>query len=110
MADEKSRELRESRDTLTDDQITTESTRRRRSFLTAVGALVAGGAVSLALGGRAAAVAQNSDPDRVKDPDKERRERPDPDKERHMRHDPDKERRMRQDPDRPKPPPGDPDH
>ena len=123
MADQKLNELPESRHTLTDDDITTERTARRRSFLTAAGAVLAGGAVAIALGGRADALAQGTDPDKVRDPDKvkdpdkvrdpDKVKNPDkvrdPDKVKHMRGDPDRGKHMRGDPDKKKPPPGDPD-
>lgn len=127
MADEKPKAPDESRHTLTDDQITTERTLRRRSFLTAAGALVAGGAVAVALGGGADALAQSTDPDRVRDPDKvrepdkvrdphrvrepDRMKEPDkvrdPDKLRHLR-EPDRRKHIHHEPDRPKPPNPDP--
>lgn len=118
MADEKTQKTDQSKKTLTDDQITSERTLGRRSFLTAVGAVVAGGAAALALGNRLNASVpvrgqsmdpdkkpsdpdkKPSDPDKMKDPDKKKMK--DPDK-RKMK-DPDKKRH---DPDKKKP--GDPD-
>jgi len=70
MAVEKSDKPKQS---LTDDQIVTERTLGRRSFLTSVGAIVAGGAAALALGNRldaATAAQQQNDPDKKTDPDK----------------------------------------
>jgi hypothetical protein len=70
MADENSEKLQEAKQTLTDSQITSERTIGRRSFLTAVGAIVAGGAAALALGdrlnGAVAGRQQSSDPDQKK--------------------------------------------
>ena len=113
MADEKLKELHESRRTLTEDEITTERTQRRRSFLTAAGALVAGGALAVALGGRAGALAQSDDPDKPRDPDKpqdpDKTRDPDKAREPDKVKDPDKvrdpDRKKRGDPDRKKYPP-----
>ena len=102
MTNEDSGKPQQPQQTLTDEQITTERPLRRRSFLTAVGALVAGGAAVMVSGGRAVA----ADPDQTDDPD--RKKRPDdPDKPKRP-DDPDKPRP--DDPDRkpPLPPPGDP--
>lgn len=119
MADEKSDKLQEPKQTLTDNQITTERSLGRRSFLTAVGAIVAGGAAALALGDRLdAAVAgqQKSDPDQKKersDPD-QKKKRSDPDqkkKRKGHRSDPDQKKKgTRSDPDQKKTTPSDPDH
>ncbi|HEX5423635.1 MAG TPA: hypothetical protein VFW94_08805 [Candidatus Acidoferrales bacterium] len=119
MADEKTEKTEQSKKKLTEDQITTERTLGRRSFLTAVGAVVAGGAAALALGDRLNASvpgrAQSMDPDKKPadpdkkpgDPDKkpsdpDKKKMGDPDKKK--RPDPDKKRR---DPHKKKP--GDPD-
>lgn len=109
--------------TLTDEQIVTEKTVPRRSFLARTGAVLFGGATALLLGRTAGAQAQDPDkprtpdPDKPQDPDKPRRQDPDkprpqdPDKPR--QYDPDKPRP--QDPDKPrsgdpdKPKPPDPD-
>ncbi|MGH9735857.1 MAG: hypothetical protein ACRD8A_14855 [Candidatus Acidiferrales bacterium] len=111
MADEKSGKIEQSKKTLTDDQITTERTLGRRSFLTAVGAVVAGGAAALALGERLNASvpggAQSMDPDKKpSDPDKKPGDpdKTDPDKKKKKMKDPDK--RKMKDPDKKK---GDPD-
>lgn len=118
MADEKSKKPEESKKTLTDDQVTREGTLGRRSFLTSVGAVVAGGAAALALGDRLGAAvpgrAQSTDPDKKPadpdkkpaDPDKkpadpDRKKVKDPDKT-----DGDKDKKKRPDPDKKK---GDPD-
>ena len=56
MADEKRNAVNpESPRTLTDDQIVTERKLPRRSFLSAAGTLLAGGAVAIVAGGRASA-------------------------------------------------------
>lgn len=115
MADEESKKLEESKKTLTDGEITTERTLGRRSFLTAVGAVVAGGAAALALGDRlkAATPLQSTDPDKKPadpdkkpaDPDKPRDpDKTDPDKKR-----PDPDKKKKGDPDKKKKKPGDPD-
>ena len=59
MADENRKVVRQESSTLTDDQIVTERKLPRRSFLTAAGTLLAGGAVAMVAVGRAAA--QDSD-------------------------------------------------
>lgn len=86
----------ESARSLTDEQIVTEKSLPRRSFLAATGSVLFAGAAALMLG--RTSVAQPQDPDKPKqdDPDKPRRD--DPDKPR--RDDPDKPRS--QDPDRPR--------
>ena len=79
---EENSEARDSKRTLRDDQIVTERTFGRRSFLTAVGTMVVGGAAALALGDRLQAAAQQSDPDAKKatDPDsKDAKKASDPD-------------------------------
>ena len=64
MSENKSEKAQNSKRTLTDDQIITERTFGRRSFLTAVGSIVVGGAAALALGDALEAAAQQpSDPD-----------------------------------------------
>lgn len=115
MADEKPQKIEQSKKTLTDDRITTERTLGRRSFLTAVGAVVAGGAAALALGDRlnasVPARAQSTDPDKKPaDPDKKPG---DPDKpgdtdktDRHKKKMKDPDKRKMKDPDKKK---GDPD-
>ena len=56
MADENRKVVnQESPGTLTDDQIVTERKLPRRSFLSAAGTLLAGGAVAIVAGGRAPA-------------------------------------------------------
>lgn len=66
MAEKNAEEMnREASQTLADDEIVTERTFSRRSFLTATGALMAG-AVALAAGVRAMGQAQGSDPDSKK--------------------------------------------
>ena len=56
MADENRKVvIQESPGTLTDDQIVTERKLPRRSFLSAAGTLLAGGAVAIVAGGRASA-------------------------------------------------------
>jgi hypothetical protein len=95
---------KQSPQTLTDEQIVTEKTIPRRSFLAATGAALVGGAAALVLRNTAGAQTQdpdkprNPDPDKPQDPDKPRRN--DPDKPR--RGDPDKPRP--QDPDKPRDP------
>jgi len=114
MANEESGKGQPTAGTLTDDQITTERSMRRRSFLTAVGVLVAGGAAALATNGVARAAdpdqaptdpdrkKKSSDPDQASDPDKKKSSDPD------QASDPDKAPK-RPDPDaRPAPPAGDP--
>ena len=91
---------------LTDDQIVTERTLGRRSFLTSVGAIVAGGAAALALGNRldaATTAQQQNDPDKKTDPDKKPS---DPDQTDKKKTDPDKKKG---DPDRTDKKKGDPD-
>lgn len=94
---------KQSPQTLTDEQIVTEKTIPRRSFLAATGAVLLGGAASLVLGNTAGAQThdpdkpRNTDPDKPQDPDKPRPQ--DPDKPRP--NDPDKPRP--QDPDKPRP-------
>ena len=82
MSEEKPESARDSKQTLRDDQIVTERTFGRRSFLTAVGSMVVGGAAALALGDTLQAAAQQSDPDAKKasDPDaKDEKKQSDPD-------------------------------
>ena len=82
MSEEKSESARDSKRTLRDDQIVTERTFGRRSFLTSVGSIVVGGAAALALGDALEAAAQQSDPDAKKtaDPDsKDAKKSSDPD-------------------------------
>ena len=92
---------------LSDEQIVTEKSLPRRSFLAATGSVLFAGAAALVLG--RTSVAQPQDPDKPKqdDPDKPRRDDPDkprpqddPDKPRPQ--DPDKARP--QDPDKPRDP------
>src|SRR5215467_6170756 len=67
MSKENSEKARDSKLTLSNDQISTERTFGRRSFLTAVGSIVVGGAAALALGDALEAAAQQpSDPDAKK--------------------------------------------
>lgn len=119
MADDKPQKTEQSKKTLTNDQVTSERTLGRRSFLTAVGAVVAGGAAALALGDRlnasVPARAQSMDPNKKpSDPDKKPgdpdKKPGDPDKKKMK--DPDKRKmehrdKKRHDPDKKKP--GDPD-
>ena len=113
MADEKSEKIDQSKTTLTDDQVTTERALGRRSFLTAMGAIVAGGAAALALGDRLEAAipgrAQSTDPDKKPaDPDKKPadpdKKKSDPDKKKTRRKaknsDPDKKKVTANDPDK----------
>ena len=82
MKEEKSESVRDSKQTLSEDQIVTERTFGRRSFLTAVGSVVVGGAAALVLGDTLQAAAQQSDPDAKKatDPDsKDAKKQTDPD-------------------------------
>jgi len=82
MSEENSESARGSKRTLRDDEIVTERTFGRRSFLTTVGSIVVGGAAALALGDTLEAAAQQSDPDAKKaiDPDsKDAKKRSDPD-------------------------------
>src|SRR5262252_778914 len=83
MSEENSEKARDPKRTLTDDQIITERTCGRRSFLTAVGSIVVGGAAAVALGDALEAAAQQqSDPDTKKaaDPDSKDAKKPsDPD-------------------------------
>lgn len=58
---------------LTDDQIVTERKVPRRSFMTAAGTLLVGGAGILALGRRAAAQDTDSDAKKESDPDSAKR-------------------------------------
>ena len=103
--------------TLRDDQIVTEKAVPRRSFLTATGAILVGGATALVFGRTAIAQSQdpdkprNPDPDKPQDPDKPRTQDPDkprsqdPDQQDKTRsQDPDQQDKTRsQDPDKPKP-------
>src|SRR6516162_1653955 len=76
---EKGRDLKR---TLSDEQIITERTFGRRSFLTSVGSIVVGGAAALALGDALEAAAQQRDRDakNAADPDsKDAKKRTDPD-------------------------------
>ncbi|HEV2206677.1 MAG TPA: hypothetical protein VGR36_09060 [Candidatus Acidoferrales bacterium] len=102
MADEKSDKPKQS---LTDDQIVTERTLGRRSFLTSVGAIVAGGAAALALGNRldaATTAQQQNDPDKKpSDPDQTDKKKTDPDK---KKGDPDRTDKKKGDPDKKKRP------
>jgi outer membrane biosynthesis protein TonB len=106
VADEKSKKLEESKKTLTDGEITTERTLGRRSFLTAVGAVVAGGAAALALGDTldAALRTQSTDPDKKPtDPDKKPADpdkKPDPDKKKKKKKKGDPDKKKRPDPDK----------
>ena|SRR5215813_12283480 len=82
MSEENSKKARDSKLTLSNDQISTERTFGRRSFLTAVGSIVVGGAAALALGDALEAAAQQpSDPDaKPTDPDSKDAKKPsDPD-------------------------------
>jgi len=82
MSKENSEKLRDSTQTLRDDQIITERTFGRRSFLTAVGSIVVGGAAALVLSDALEAAAQQTDPDAKKaaDPDSKDAKKPsDPD-------------------------------
>lgn len=82
---------------LSDEQIVTEKSLPRRSFLAATGSVLFAGAAALVLGRTSVAQPQDPDKPRQDDPDKPRRD--DPDKPR--RDDPDKARS--QDPDKPRP-------
>src|SRR5215467_14556754 len=125
---------REVSQTLTDEQIITERTLPRRSFLARTGSVLAGGAAALILGRTAVAQAQDpgkpggGDPDKANDPDKAKpqdpdkakpsdpNKAPDPDKaDKAKAQDPDKadpdkakpsdpDKAKPQDPDKPKPP------
>jgi hypothetical protein len=70
MAEKNPETLPQSKQTVKDDEIITERKFGRRSFMTAVGALVVGGAAALAMGERmeagSAALQQRSDPDQKK--------------------------------------------
>jgi cytoskeletal protein RodZ len=82
MSDKKSEKARDSKQTLRDDQIVTERMFGRRSFLTAVGSIVVGGAAAVVLGDTLEAAAQQGDPDAKKasDPNsKEAKKQSDPD-------------------------------
>ena len=82
MSDEKSEKARDSKQTLRDDQIVTEPTFGRRSFLTAVGSIVVSGAAAVVLGDTLEAAAQQGDPDAKKaaDPNaKDAKKQSDPD-------------------------------
>lgn len=82
MKEKKSESVRDSKQTLREDQIVTERTFGRRSFLTAVGSVVVGGAAALVLGDKLRAAPQQSDPDAKKatDPDsKDAKKQTDPD-------------------------------
>jgi hypothetical protein len=82
MSEEKSESAQNAKHTLRDDQIVTERTFGRRSFLTAVGTIVVGGAAALALGDKLQAQAQQSDPDAKKAADsdsKDAKKQSDPD-------------------------------
>ena len=82
MSDEKSEEVRDSKQTLRDDQIVTEPMFGRRSFLTAVGSIVVGGAAAVVLGDTIEAAAQQDNPDAKKaaDPNsKDEKKQGDPD-------------------------------
>src|SRR5215469_9899144 len=78
--------------TITDEQIVTEKSLPRRSFLTTTGAVLVGGAAALVLGTNA--LGQSQDPDKAKtqDPDKAKAQDPDKAKAPHKAkgHDPDK--------------------
>jgi hypothetical protein len=63
----------ESPQTLTDDQIVTERKLARRSFLRTAGVILAGGAVAIVAGRRAAA--QDTDPDAKKDTDPDQKKK-----------------------------------
>jgi hypothetical protein len=116
MRERKSEKPQGTKGTLTDDQIVTERRFGRRSFLTAVGSIVVGGAAALALGETLEAGAQQTDPDAKKttDPDsKDAKKGTDPDAKKKSSTkkkpgDPDaKDAKKRNDPDAKKP--GDPD-
>jgi hypothetical protein len=82
MSDQRSEKARDSKHTLRDDQIVTERMFGRRSFLTAVGSIVVGGAAAVVLGDTLEAAAQQGDPDAKKaaDPNsKEAKKQSDPD-------------------------------
>jgi hypothetical protein len=79
--------------TLRDDQIVTEKAVPRRSFLTATGAILVGGAAALVFG--RTAIAQSQDPDKPRNPDPDKPQDP------NKPQDPDKPRA--QDPDKPRP-------
>jgi hypothetical protein len=82
MSDQKSEKARDSKHTLRDDQIVTERMFGRRSFLTAVGSIVVGGAAAVVLGDTLEAAAQQGDPDAKKaaDPNsKDAKKQSDPD-------------------------------
>lgn len=82
VSEEKSKSVRGSKQTLKDDQIVIERTFGRRSFLTAVGSIVVGGAAALALGDTLEVAAQQSDPDAKKATDpysKDAKKQGDPD-------------------------------
>jgi hypothetical protein len=107
----------EAPETLTDEQIISEKTVARRSFLARTGAVLVGGAAALVLGKTAVAQSQdpdkprNPDPDKSQDPDKPRQQDPDkprsqdPDQADKTRpQDPDQADKARpQDPDKPRP-------
>src|SRR6516164_1904316 len=82
--------------TITDEQIVTEKSVPRRSFLTATGAVLVGGAAALVLGKRA--IGQSEDPDKAKAQDPDKAKAQDPDKAKAQ--DPDKAKA--QDPDKAK--------
>ena len=88
--------------TLTDDQIVTEKSLARRSFLAATSVALVGGAAALVLGTNALGQSQdpdksnNQDPDKVKDPGKAKARDP----QKAQAHDPDKAKS--QDPDKAK--------
>ena len=92
--------------TITDEQIVTEKSLPRRSFLTTTGAVLVGGAAALVLGTNTNMMGQSQDPDKAKpqDPDKTKPQDPDKakahDPDKAKAHDPDKAKA--QDPDKPK--------
>src|SRR5215471_14966496 len=90
--------------TLTDDQIVTEKSLPRRSFLAATSVALVGGAAALVLGTNALGQSQDPDKGNKQDPDKAKSQDPDKVKAQHpskaKAHDPDKAKA--QDPDKPK--------
>src|SRR5215467_7430939 len=74
--------------TITDEEIVTEKSLPRRSFLTTTGAVLVGGAAALVLGTNMMGQSQDPDKAQAQDPDKTKAQDPDKAK----AHDPDKQR------------------